>query len=449
MRTVAFISEHASPLAVLGGVDNGGQNVYVAELSRELARNGYSVDVYTRKESRSQPEVVEWLPGIRVIHIKAGPEEFIEKESLLGHMKEFTDNMLHFIRRQQLHYSLIHAHFFMSAMVASAIKKVLRVPYVVTFHALGLVRRVHQKEMDKFPAERCAIEKFIVDDADRLIAECPQDRADLIKYYKADPEKISIVPCGFNPDEFRPYDRLAAREKLSLPVHEKILLQLGRMVPRKGVDNVIRALGRLRADERKIRLVVVGGNSDQPDPSLTPEIGRLQQVAREEGIAHRVQFVGRKDRLVLPFYYAAADLFITTPWYEPFGITPLEAMACGIPVVGSRTGGVKYSIAEGKTGFLVPPKDPDSLARKISQLLDNPLLAEKMGRNGIRRVHKLFTWKKISQQIADVYELVEKQVRKEQLLRHRSSWEKEFFSLHAAGTMIRQPFFPVFNLPGL
>ncbi|HVW58864.1 MAG TPA: glycosyltransferase family 1 protein [Puia sp.] len=445
---VAFISEHASPLAILGGIDNGGQNVYVAELSRELANNGYCVDIYTRKESRLQREIVEWLPGIRVIHIKAGAEEPIDKENLLGHMKEFTDNMLHFIRRHRMYYSLIHAHFFMSAMVASAIRRTLRVPYVVTFHALGLVRKAFQKEMDKFPPERCTIERFIVGDADRIIAECPQDRADLIKYYRADPEKISVVPCGFNPEEFRPYDRMEARERLSLPMHEKILLQLGRMVPRKGVDNVIRALGRLRADEREIRLVVVGGNSDQPDPSLTPEIGRLQEVAREEGIAHRVQFVGRKDRQVLPFYYAAADLFITTPWYEPFGITPLEAMACGIPVVGSRTGGVKYSVADGKTGFLVPPKDPDSLARKVGHLLDNPLLAEKMGKNAIRRVHKLFTWKKVSRQIADVYELVEKEVRREQMLQHRSSREKEFFSLHAAGTMLRQPFFPVFNLPG-
>jgi D-inositol-3-phosphate glycosyltransferase len=447
MKTVAFISEHASPLAILGGIDNGGQNVYVAELSRQLARTGHCVDIYTRRESTTPPEIVEWLPGIRVIHIKAGPEELLEKESLLQHMNEFTDNMLRFIRRHTLSYNLLHAHFFMSALVASAIKKVLRIPYVVTFHALGLVRRQHQKEMDKFPPERCAIEKFIVDDADGLIAECPQDRKDLLIHYKADPAKISIVPCGFNPDEFRPLDRLEARRRLSLPLHETILLQLGRMVPRKGVDNVIRALGKLAADERKIRLVVVGGNADQPDPSLTPEIGRLQEVAREAGVSHRVQFAGRKDRHMLPLYYAASNMFITTPWYEPFGITPLEAMACGIPVLGSDTGGVKYSVVEGKTGFLVPPKDPDTLAQKIRQLLDNPALAEKMGKNGIRRVHKLFTWKKVSGQIAGVYEEVERQARKELLLRHRPL-EKDFFSLNAAGTMMRQPFYPVFNLPG-
>ena len=409
---------------------------------------GYCVDIYTRKENALQPDIVEWLPSVRVIHIKAGPELLIEKEYLLGFMQEFTDNMLRFIRREQLRYSLIHAHFFMSALVASAIRKLLIVPYVVTFHALGLVRKAHQKEMDKFPPERCAIERFVVDDADRLIAECPQDRMDLIKYYRADPARISIVPCGFNPAEFHPYDRLEARKRLGLPLQEKILLQLGRMVPRKGVDNVIRALGQLSADERKVRLVVVGGNSDRPDPSLTPEIGRLQAVAREAGVEHRVQFVGRRDRQMLPLYYSASDMFITTPWYEPFGITPLEAMACGIPVVGSDTGGLKYSVAEGKTGFLVPPKDPASLARKIIQLLDDPQLAKKMGRNGLRRVRKLFTWKKVSLQIADVYKLVEEQVRKEEIIRHRVSLEKEAFSMHAGGTMLRQPFFPSFNLPG-
>src|SRR5438105_817227 len=116
MKSVAFISEHASPLAILGGIDNGGQNVYVAELSRELARKGYHVDIYTRKNLPSDPEIVEWQPGLRVIHIKAGPEQPVEKEYLLEHMKEFTDNMLHFIHQHRLNYVLLHAHFFMSAL---------------------------------------------------------------------------------------------------------------------------------------------------------------------------------------------------------------------------------------------------------------------------------------------------------------------------------------------
>ena len=159
-KRIAFISEHASPLATLGGIDNGGQNVYVAELSTELARKGYLVDVYTRKDNENINEIVNWQPGVRVINIKAGPEIFVEKEKLLCHMNEFSQNMLRFIKTRNIHYSIIHANFFMSALVASCIKKELHVPYVVTFHALGLVRLAHQKQMDKFPVERFDIEKM-------------------------------------------------------------------------------------------------------------------------------------------------------------------------------------------------------------------------------------------------------------------------------------------------
>lgn len=450
MKRIAFISEHASPLAILGGIDNGGQNVYVSELAKELAEGGYSVDIYTRKENTEQPAVVDWLPGIRVIHVKAGPEAIVEKEGLLGYMEEFRDNMLRYISRERLRYDLVHAHFFMSALVASSIKKILHVPYVVTFHALGLVRKAHQQEADKFPPERCLIERFIVRDADRLIAECPQDREDLIRYYDAEPAKISVVPCGFNPGEFQPFDRREARRKLGLPETGRILLQLGRMVPRKGVDTVIKALGHLpHHSAEKVRLVIVGGNSDEPDPRLTPEIGRLQEIARATGVADLILFTGRKSRELLRYYYSAADIFITTPWYEPFGITPLEAMACGIPVIGSDTGGIKYSVAHGRTGYLVPPKAPADLASKIDQLLKDVRLAEQMGKRALRRVHKLFTWKKVALQMSEVYGLVETTLRREKLARHKAfSMDKEVFPIKAAGTLLRQPFYPLFNMPG-
>src|SRR3954451_22030628 len=245
-KKIAFISEHASPLAILGGVDNGGQNVYVAELSEQLVRKGYEVDIYTRKDNEEIEETVEWQPCVRVIHIEAGPAKFVPKEKLLGYMDEFTANMLYYIKTNGIEYELIHANFFMSALVASNLKKYMNIPYVVTFHALGLVRKLHQKEKDAFPAERINIEKHVVADADQIIAECPQDREDLIIYYGADPAKITIVPCGFNPKEFYPIDKQKARAALNLNPNEKIILQLGRMVPRKGVDNVIRAIGILK-----------------------------------------------------------------------------------------------------------------------------------------------------------------------------------------------------------
>lgn len=446
MKRIAFISEHASPLALAGGVDNGGQNVYVAEMSKELAAAGYMVDIYTRKENPGQPEIVKWWPGIRVIHVKAGPEIPLEKESLLDHMREFADNMLRFITKEQRVYDLIHAHFFMSAWVASIVKKILNTPYVVTFHALGIVRKQHQKEMDRFPAERCDIERFIVRDADRVIAECPQDKEDLIHYYQADPEKITIVPCGFNPEEFYPVDRKKAGRLLHLPMDQPVLLQLGRMVPRKGVDTVISALGHLQHKGKKARLVIVGGNADNPDPLLTPEIGRLQEIARKEQVIDNVLFTGRRGRETLRYYYSAADIFVTTPWYEPFGITPLEAMACGIPVVGSDTGGIKFSIVPGKTGILVPPNDPVRLASEIGRLLDDKNLCRQMGKNGLRRVNCFFTWKKAAGQLIGAYEKTISTLQRERIV---LQWQqnRELSRAKTSGTLSRPPFPSLANIP--
>jgi D-inositol-3-phosphate glycosyltransferase len=412
MKRIGFISEHASPLALLGGVDNGGQNVYVAELSMQLVRKGYQIDIFTRRDSAEAPEIVEWQPGVRVIHVTAGPATYIAKEQLLQYMQEFTFQMLFFMSRQELYYELIHAHFFMSALVASNIKKATGIPYVVTFHALGLVRKLHQKQQDGFPPERTLIEKHIVDDANLLIAECPQDKEDLIFHYNADPERIAIVPCGFNPKEFYPIEKAAARKQLHLPEHDKIILQLGRMVPRKGVDNVIRALSVAKKSTHELKLLVVGGESDSPDPAATPEIGRLQQVAKECDVYDQVLFTGRKSRSVLKYYYAAADIFISTPWYEPFGITPLEAMACGIPVIGSNVGGIKYSVVDQHTGFLVPPHQPDELAAKINQLLNDGILYHSMCKNAIKHVRHTFTWSKVASAVHQVYYKVLEDVQK-------------------------------------
>jgi D-inositol-3-phosphate glycosyltransferase len=402
-KRIAFISEHASPMANLGGVDTGGQNVYVAQLAIHLAGQGYLVDVFTRRETEDVDNVVEWAPGVRVVHVTAGPASVIIKEDILQYMEEFKDNMVNFIINQHLHYSLVHANFFMSAQVAMGIKKELDIPFVVTFHALGHVRRIHQAEKDKFPAERLTIEEEAVKQADYIIAECPQDMDDLINYYNAPEDKITIIPCGFSATEFYPIDKTVARKIANLPKDEHIILQLGRMVPRKGVDNVIRALGKVEGTAKPVRLVIVGGECEVLDEETCPEFARLLTIARENGVETSIIFAGRKNRDQLKFYYAAADVFITTPWYEPFGITPLEAMACGTPVIGSNVGGIKYSVAEGQTGLLVPAEAPDELANKVALLLNDEDLRNQMSRNAVKRVNTYFTWARVAEQVHDLY----------------------------------------------
>jgi glycosyltransferase involved in cell wall biosynthesis len=404
LKSIAFISDHASPLADLGGVDTGGQNVYVGELCRFLSKQGYLIDLYTRWEDPETEQVVNWLPGVRVIHIKAGRIEVMPKEALLPFMGEFRENMLDFMRRENLNYELIHAHFFMSALVAAEIKQRLAIPFTVTFHALGYIRQLHQGDNDKFPPERIAIEKEVALLADQVIAECPQDRDDLINHYHVSPDNICIIPCGFSEHEFHPVEKTEARKKLSIRSDESVLLQLGRMVPRKGVDNVVKAIGRLKAMGKKVKLVIVGGESDRLDVKLNPELARLQKIAETHGVLEDIHFAGRKGRDVLKYYYSAADIFITTPWYEPFGITPLEAMACGTPVIGANVGGIKYSVVDGETGALVSPENPKELADKMNELLADRNELKRLGENAIRRVHQHFTWQSVADKMIVLYE---------------------------------------------
>lgn len=384
----------------------GGQNVYVAELAKYLSRMEYDVDVFTRWEDESTAQVVNWLKNVRVIHVKAGPVQYVQKEELLQYMTEFRKNMMRFMEEEDIVYDLIHANFFMSALVAMELKEIMDIPFVVTYHALGKVRRIHQKEADQFPIERLHIEEETAARADKILAECTQDKEDLCNLYDVSPAKLSIVPCGFCPSELYPINQSYARNYLGLDPDERIILQLGRMVPRKGVDNVIQALSHLKASNQRIRLLIVGGESDIADARLCPEIGRLQKVAADAGVSSSVTFAGRRNRNVLKYYYSAADIFVTTPWYEPFGITPLESMACGTPVIGSNVGGIKYSVKNGETGYLIPPKNPKALAAKIDHLLDNKMLLKEMQVNCLRRVHKLFAWKTIAESVAKVYEEV-------------------------------------------
>ena len=405
MLKIALVSEHASPLALVGGVDAGGQNIYVAHVARQLARSGHTVDVFTRCDDCQLPEVVNWEKNLRVVHVPAGPKVFVAKEKLLDYMDDFGDWMARFFAGERRPYDVLHANFFMSGWAAMRAAVHVPMPLVMTFHALGLVRRRHQGGADGFPDERFEIERRLLREADRVVAECPQDKQDMCDLYDAEARRIDIVPCGFDPEEIQPMDKREARRRLGWPEDEFIVLQLGRMVPRKGVDNVIRGVAALKHRHgRRAKLFVVGGATDKPDVEATPEIGRLMGVADENRILDDVVFVGRRGRDALPVHYAACDVFVTTPWYEPFGITPVESMACARPVIGSAVGGIKYTVVDGETGYLVPLNDPPALAQKLAVLHADRDLAQRMGEAGLARARRSFTWRRVASRLAASYE---------------------------------------------
>src|SRR5919202_3452365 len=409
-RRIAFLSEHASPLALLGGEDAGGQNVYVDEVSRNLGRLGYAVDVFTRRDDPDVPDVVDWAPGVRVVHLAAGPLQHLPKDQIWPFMPAFRAALLRFMARDGARYHLLHGNFWMSSWVVAGLRRQLAIPAVQIFHAMGKTKQRHQGAADTSPAERIDVELSVVRAVDRLIAQCPSERAELVDDYGADPGKVVVIPSAVDVETFRPVPRDEARRALGLPTHELIVVYVGRMVPRKDVRNVVRAVALLTRQADcvcpplpPVHLLLVGGETREPDPARTPEIGELQRLAAELGIADRVRFAGKQQQDVLHYFYSAGDVAVTTPWYEPFGLTPLEAMACGRPVIGSAVGGITFTIADGVTGCLVPPRDPQALATRLGELLSDSALCDRMGRAARQRVEQEFTWPVVAERTAALY----------------------------------------------
>jgi type III pantothenate kinase len=388
---IAMVSEHASPLAVLGGVDAGGQNVHVAALATALARRGCEVVVHTRRDDPALAARVALCPGVLVHHVDAGPAAALPKDDLLPHMEAFADVLRAEWARERP--DVVHAHFWMSGLAALRAGHELALPVAQTFHALGVVKRRYQGDRDTSPAPRLGIEEAIVRDADHIVATCTDEAFELMRL-GADRDKLAVVPCGVDLDRFRPDGPAEPRRD-----GRRRLLCVGRLVERKGVGNAISALARLPED---VELVVAGG-PDAAALGADPEARRLRALAAEHGVLDRLDLRGRVSREDLPALLRSADVAVCVPWYEPFGIVPLEAMACGVPVVASAVGGIIDSVVDGVTGVHVPPRDPERLAAVVGELLDDTPRRRALGAAGVRRARQLYDWNRVAAATHDVY----------------------------------------------
>ena len=389
---IAMVSEHANPLAVVGGVDAGGQNVHVAALARALARRGHEVVVHTRQDDPTVPRRVQLCDGVTVEHVAAGPAEEVPKDELLPFMPELG-------RRLAESWAVsppdvVHGHFWMSGLAALIGARDLDVPVVQTFHALGTVKRRHQGRADTSPAQRPRLEAAVARDVDRVVATCSDEVEELVRM-GVQQQRVDVVPCGVDLELF-------ADSGPALPrTGRRRLVTVGRLVERKGVQTVIEALAGLPDTE----LVVAGG----PAPHQLdgdPDVARLRQAARHHGVEDRVDFLGRVLREDMPALLRSADVVVTVPWYEPFGITALEAMACGTPVVASSVGGLTDTVVDGRTGLLVPPRRPELLAAALKPLLADRARLEAYGSAAVQRTRLRYGWDRIATETWRVYDRV-------------------------------------------
>jgi len=391
---IDLVSEHASPLAAIGGVDAGGQNVHVAALAAGLAARGHDITVHTRRDDAALPERVGTPDGYDVVHVTAGPLEALPKDALLQHMPAFARVLRHgWVTARP---DVVHAHFWMSglASVEASASLLSPVPVLQTFHALGSVKRRHQGDADTSPAERIDLERGLCRDVSHVIATCSDEVFELRRLGLAS-DHVSIVPCGVDTSVFTPRGPVAPRGE------RKRLLVLGRLVERKGQDDAVRALRAVPDAE----LVVVGG---PPTDALAgdPEVQRLRAVAAEAGVADRLVFTGSVARADVPAWVRSADVVLAVPWYEPFGITPLEAMACGRPVVATAVGGLQDSVVDGATGDLVPPRNPERLGAVLAALLADDERRAAYGAAGVRRARDRYRWSRVAADTETVYRQV-------------------------------------------
>ncbi len=366
---LAILSMHTSPLVQPGSGDSGGMNVYVRELSAALAHRGMECSVYVRRFSADLPPEIHVEPGLRVVHVPAGPPG-LPKEALAGTLDVFTDGVLADIRRTG-GVDAIHAHYWLSGVAGHRIKHALDRPLVTTFHTLA---RVKEALGEAESPDRARAEEEVVACSDVVCANGPTEVDELVRLYGAPADRIEIIAPGVEHALFSPGDRDGARAALGLG-REPVLLFVGRIQPLKGLDLAVRTLEALGRRLGPVKLLIVGGPSGQGGQA---ELARARALAASAGLDDRVWFSDPRPHHLLATYYRAADVVLVPSRSESFGLVALEAAACGAPVVAAEVGGLKALVRHGRTGYLVPGRDHSTWANRVEEILEDPLTAAAM-----------------------------------------------------------------------
>ena len=392
MCNIAVVSVHTSPLARPGTRDSGGMNVYIHQLSHEMGRRAHTIDIFSRRTDPETPEITIIDERTRVIQIKAGPFS-ADKDSLRRFLPEFRHGVLAFQRREGRSYDLVHSHYWLSGWVGQALKTAWQVPHVIMFHTLGEVKNRHHLN-EREPEYRIDGERLIAHGVDRVICASQGEKEMLETHYGVPPQRVSVVPCGVDTARFRPLGRARVRRHLGMPIKERVVLFVGRIEPLKGIDVLLRAVSHLDGD---FRVLVIGG-----DGKDLGRKGELSALATELSITDKVTFLDAVPHSDLPLYYNAADVCVVPSYYESFGLVAVEAMACGVPVVASRVGGLKETVQDGQTGYLVPWLCPEPFAERLELLMNNESLRRILGREA-RAAAERFRWSEVAARVEDVY----------------------------------------------
>jgi len=400
MKRIAILSVHTSPTAPHGGKKIGGMNTYVREIARAFGSQNIIVDVFTRRISPDQPTVDTTLgENVHVVNLTAGISGNMFPLEIYPHLQEFTSGIFAYAIRNNIRYDLVFGHYWLSGWVGQKLKEAWGIPFVQLFHTLGHLKNQLPSIKSHEPEVRTHVETQTVLWADTIIANTPAEAKYLQQLYHADYDKILVCPPGVDIDRFYPMNPRTIREDLNRAEHERLLLFVGRIEPLKAIDSIIEALYIIKLDYPEfideISFVVIGGD---PNDETDEDMLALQQLTRELELESTVHFLGAKDQATVAKWYVASSVVILPSEYESFGMVALEAMATGTPVIVSDVGGLPFLVDNLQTGFLVPSRNPEQLASRIVNLLENPVLQQDMGEKAAM-VALEYSWENIAKRL--------------------------------------------------
>jgi D-inositol-3-phosphate glycosyltransferase len=399
-KRIALISVHGDPAIEIGKEEAGGQNVYVRQVGESLAQLGWQVDMFTRKVSAEQDEIVQHSQNCRTIRFQAGPLEFVPRDNLFSYLPEFVENLLKFQKENGITYQIVHTNYWLSSWVGMQLKKIQRSKQVHTYHSLGAVKYNTIETIPLIASQRLAVEKEVLETAERIVATSPQEKEHM-RSLVSTKGNIDIIPCGTNIQKFGSVEREAARIELGISPIDKVVLYVGRFDPRKGIETVVRAVRESKFYGTNLKLIIGGGST--PGNSDGDERLRIEGIINELGLDDLTTLPGRLSQDILPTYYAAADVCVVPSHYEPFGLVAIEAMASGTPVVASDVGGLQFTVVPEQTGLLAPPQDVTAFAQAIDRILMHPEWREELGKAGRKRVIEKFSWGGVAHQLELLY----------------------------------------------
>ena len=393
---IAMLSIHSNPIGELGTKDTGGMSVYIRELARYLGRGGHLIDIYTRLHNGVQQPIVQLFDNVRLIHLGISHNGDLTKLALFPYLSDYFKSLENFRRHENLHYDLIHSHYWMSGRLGCWAQNLWNRPHVFTFHTVGEEKNrtgVGVRE----PEIRITIEKKIVEASHLILASTHREKESLIRNYDVSEDKIGVVPCGVDLNRFHPVEKKTARNQLKFNPDDTILLYVGRFEPLKGLDRLLESMTHLKHNGLH-RLVIVGGDGDE-----TAESQLLKQKTRALGLKNKVIFAGRVNQKKLPLYYGSADVLVVPSYYESFCLVGLEALACGRPVVSTPVGAMENLIRESRAGQVVKEISPQSMAMAIDSVVNSASLppADK-----VRRSVYSYSWSNVAMDVLKQYESV-------------------------------------------